>query len=257
MVAPLKRLGAIQTYAQQALGFTESFYKSARSYLPSAAEPLFSWVEDTATTYGAPYLTWAQDSSEKVLRTLDGKVDEAFAAAEGVADYTRSVHVKGVGQYTTAKDKAFGFWTAALDKAKTAVATNPIVEKTVAAGTAAKDGVVYWADPDKLVDLALAYYAKAIALPAVSFFVTTAEPVILRAGGLYAPAHDYLVAQPLYKQAWDLVFSTAGKVPELPVVKQVVDLGYPVVAPVVDPIGSNITKSKYLKQLTEHLAPAA
>jgi hypothetical protein len=94
------------------------------------------------------------------------QVDEAFAAADGVTDYTRTVHVKGVGRYNTAKDQAFGFITAAVDKAKTAIQTSPLVVQTAAAGKAAKDGIVYWADPDKLVDISLDLYSKAAALPA-------------------------------------------------------------------------------------------
>jgi hypothetical protein len=94
------------------------------------------------------------------------QVDEAFAAVGGVTDYSRSVHTKGVGQYNTAKDKAFGFITAAVDKTKTAITTSPVVVQTAAAGKAAKDGIVYWVDPDRLVDMTLNLYSKAAALPA-------------------------------------------------------------------------------------------
>jgi hypothetical protein len=77
---PLKRLGALQAYVLQALTMSEAFYKSARGYVPSAADPLLSWVEDAATTYGAPYVSWAQDSGEKLLRNLDSKVGMAGCA---------------------------------------------------------------------------------------------------------------------------------------------------------------------------------
>jgi hypothetical protein len=61
---------------------------------------------------------------------------------------------------------------------------------------------------------------------------------------------------PLYKTLWDLVWSTSSSVQESWAFQKAKEVAYPVLAPVADPMYSNITNSKYLKQLTAHLTPA-
>lgn len=56
---------------------------------------------------------------------------------------------------------------------------------------------------------------------------------------------------PLYKTLWDLVWSTSSTLQESWPVQKV----YPIVAPLADPLYSNIKGSKYLKQLETHLKP--
>lgn len=60
---------------------------------------------------------------------------------------------------------------------------------------------------------------------------------------------------PLYKTLWDLVWSTSSTVQDTWAYKKAMELGYPYLAPVADPVVSNITNSKYLKQLQSHLQP--
>jgi hypothetical protein len=72
--APLKRLAFVQGYTGSAITVAENVYKKARTYVPGAVEPYVRTAEDKATQVAAPYLTWAQDTSEKVLRTADGQV---------------------------------------------------------------------------------------------------------------------------------------------------------------------------------------
>ena len=60
---------------------------------------------------------------------------------------------------------------------------------------------------------------------------------------------------PLYKKMWELVFSTSSSVQDTWAFKKAVEVGYPFLAPVADPVYSNITNSRYLKQLQSHLQP--
>jgi hypothetical protein len=60
---------------------------------------------------------------------------------------------------------------------------------------------------------------------------------------------------PLYKTLWDLVWSTTSSVQDTWAFKKVMEVGYPYLAPVADPVVSNISNSKYLKQLQAHLTP--
>ena len=87
--APLKRLAFVQGYTGSAITVAENVYKKARTYVPGAVEPYVRTAEDKATQVAAPYLTWAQDTSEKVLRSADGQVREGLrdrAPAVGRAD---------------------------------------------------------------------------------------------------------------------------------------------------------------------------
>lgn len=61
---------------------------------------------------------------------------------------------------------------------------------------------------------------------------------------------------PAYKKLWDLVWSTSSSVQDSWAYKKAVSVSYPVLAPLADPVYSNIANSRYLKQLQSHLAPA-
>lgn len=69
-------------------------------------------------------------------------------------------------------------------------------------------------------------------------------------------ARTHTQSLPAYKQAWELVASTGSSLHDVWVVRKFLEVGYPLLAPVADPVVSNITNSKYLKQLQSHLAPA-
>lgn len=65
-----------------------------------------------------------------------------------------------------------------------------------------------------------------------------------------------LQSLPLYKTLWDLLWSTSSSVQDTWAFQKAKEVAYPFLAPVADPVYSNITNSKYLKQLTTHLQPA-
>lgn len=60
-----------------------------------------------------------------------------------------------------------------------------------------------------------------------------------------------LQALPLYKKVWELIWITGGQLQgSWPAQK-----AYAMLAPFADPLYSNVTNSKYLKQLETHLKP--
>jgi hypothetical protein len=69
-----KRLGFVSTYASQATSLAGHVYTQARTFVPGLAEPYVQQLEDTAITYGLPYVTVAQDTAEKVLGSVDAQV---------------------------------------------------------------------------------------------------------------------------------------------------------------------------------------
>jgi hypothetical protein len=80
-----------------------------------------------------------------------------------------------------------------------------------------------------------------------------ADPLITAGQTQYAKAHELVVMQPLYKKIYDLTAGIPALVADAPLVKA----GYPLVAPVADPVLANLSKSKVLKQLEGHLKPKA
>jgi hypothetical protein len=59
--------------------------------------------------------------------------------------------------------------------------------------------------------------------------------------------------QPLYKKVYDAAATIPGKVTETVIFKK----GYPLVAPVAEPVITNFSNSKVIKQLDDHLKPKA
>jgi len=250
----LKRLYFVQDYAQQAASLAESFYKKGRGFIPGFVEPYYSQAEDYAAKNGAPYLTWAQDTGDKFLRSVDGQFDTFANGLGGALNYSRDLHGKNMSTFNAAKSQYFGIVESLVNNVKAKLDPTPYVQKAVDTGKVYGEKAVYWADPDKVVDLGLEYYGKATSFGPVPKLKATAEPLLLK---YYTLLHDFVVANPLYKKGWDLAGSTATTVQGIPIVKKAVDIGYPYAAPFYDPVAANITKSKYLKQLETHLKPAA
>jgi len=253
----LKRLGFVQGYAQQAATLTESLYKTVRGYVPGFVEPYYGEAENLAATYGAPYLTWAQDTGDKFLKTIDSQLDGLANGAGGALNYSRDLHGKNMSTFNAAKSQYFGIVESLVNSVKAKLDPSPYVQKAVDTGKVVGEKAAVWVDPDKVVDLGVDYYKKAASYGPAPKIISTVEPYVPLLTKYYTAIHDVLVSNALYKSAWELVFSTATKAQEFPLVKKAVDVGYPIAAPFYDPVAANFTKSKYLKQLEEHLKPVA
>lgn len=240
--APLARLGFLQAYASSALVLAESSYKTARSFVPGFVEPYVQQLEETAVALGAPYLTAAQDTAEKVVRSVDAQVD-------GLLAYSADLHTKNLSTFTSAKDQYFGLVETSLASAKALLDPAPYVSW-------AGDKVAQYADPDKIVDTSLDVAGKVAAFGPVPKVLEIYDPLINAGVKTYGSVHDTVVSLPLYKKLWSLLFATSSTLQESWAVKKFLEVGYPVVAPVADPLVANVTNSKYIKQLQSHLEPA-
>lgn len=250
----LKRLYFLQDYAQLATSTLESGYKTVRGFVPSFVEPYFSQAEDLVTTHGAPYLTWAQDTADKFVRSVDGQVDAFANGLGGVLNYSRDQYGKNMSTFNAAKSEYYGVVESLVNNVKAKLDPTPYIQNAVETGKVYGEKAAYWADPDKVVDLGLEYYTMATSIGPVPKLKSAVEPSFIK---YYTLLHDVVVANPLYKKGWDVVGATAVTVQGIPIVKKVVDVGYPYAAPFYDPVAANFTKSKYLKQLEAHLKPVA
>lgn len=247
--ASLKRLGFVTGYAAQASSLAGSLYVSARTFVPGVVEPYVQQAEETALTFTAPYVTLAQDKAEKVLSTLDTQVDASVQALAGAVGYGRELHAKNLQTFNGAKERCFGLVESTVATAKALVDPKPYIAW-------ASDKVSYYVDPDKVLDTSFEVAGKVATFGPVPKVLETADPLIKTSKTAYDGLHDTLVSLPAYKQAWELVASTGSSLHDVWVVRKFLEVGYPLLAPVADPVVSNITNSKYLKQLQSHLAPA-
>eukprot|EP00882_Tetradesmus_deserticola_P002821 GHRQ01002999.1.p1 GENE.GHRQ01002999.1~~GHRQ01002999.1.p1 ORF type:complete len:252 (+),score=82.87 GHRQ01002999.1:143-898(+) len=244
----LKRLGFVQGYASQGYQTLEGVYKTTRSFVPGFVEPYAKQAEETAVSIAAPYFTMAQDTADKLLAGVDGQVDKSLQTLSGALDYSKDLHEKNMTTFNGAKDQYFGFVEATVDRIKALLDPSPYIQW-------ASGRVGYYVDPDKLVDTSVEYAGKVASFGPVPMVVDIADPLIKTSVKTYGSVHDTLVAMPLYKVAWDLVWSTSGTLQESWPAKKFTELAYPLLAPLADPVVTNVSNSKYLKQLETHLRP--
>jgi len=244
-----KRLGWVQAYAAQATGIAGNVYSQARTLVPGFAEPFVQQLEETAINLAVPYVTAAQDTAEKVLSGVDTQVDQSLGLVNNVLGYGRDLHSKNLATFNGAKEQAYSYVESSVQGVKALLDPTPYV-------TLVSDKVATYVDPDKIVDTSFEVAGKVATFGPVPKVLETADPLIKTSVKAYGGVHDTVVSLPLYKTLWELVWSTSSSVQDSWAFKKAVELGYPVLAPVVDPVYSNITNSRYLKQLQTHLTPA-
>jgi hypothetical protein len=87
----------------------------------------------------------------------------------------------------------------------------------------------------------------------VNKLLEAADPLISAGQSQYTKAHDMIVMQPLYKKLYDTATTLPAKAMDTTLYRK----GYPLVAPVADPVLSNWSNSKVIRQIDDHLKPKA
>lgn len=246
----LKRLDFVRGYSATALALGENLYRKLRGFVPAPAEPLLEQAEDTAAAIVAPLFAIAQDRAAELLNRVDGKVDIVLGSA---IDYSRELHTKNMGSFAAAKESYFGLIQGFVLRAKAALDPAPYL--AVAAGLAkrAAGAVAAYTNPDALVAAAASVYDSVAARPPVNKLLVAADPLITAGQSQYAKAHGLLVMQPLYKRLYDTAATLPAKAKDTAIYRK----GYPLVAPVADPVLSEWSNSKVIRQLDDHLKPKA
>lgn len=247
----LKRLGFVKSYAAWALGMGESTYKAARGFVPAFADPYIAQAEDAAVSYAAPLVASANDKAAELLSAVDAKLDGALGAVDGTLQYSRDLHAKNMSSFASAKEGAFGFVEGYVNATKAALDPQRYVDYAAGIGKSVVDTIAAYADPDKLVAAASTLYQRFSSQGPLLKVLELADPVITASQSQYGKMHGMLVGQPLYKKLYETVSSVPAKVADTALYRK----GYPLVAPVADPVISNFTKSKVIKQLDAHLKP--
>lgn len=240
----LKLLAFVKTYAAAAVAKGESLYKKARTFVPAAVDPYVVTLEDKAAAISAPYVSLATDKAAEALSFADTKVSS-------VLEYSRELHSKNMGSFSAAKDSYFSTVEGLVNAAKAALDPSRYVAYATDLGKSLSTAVAAYVDPDKAAASLTSLYEKLAAVGPAPKVLELASPYISAGTTQYTKAHDLLVGQPLYKKLYDTAFALPAKVQETALFGKV----YPLVAPVTDPVVSNFTNSKVLKQLDDHLKP--
>lgn len=247
----LKRLGFILGYVNAAVSITEGVYKKARSFVPGFVEPYVGQAEDTVTSFGAPYYTWAQDLASKVLQTADQQVDSAASTLSSGLDFSRELHGKNMKAFNTAKDSYFTWLESTVDKVKSVANPWPYAQWGIDTAKTTWDKVVDYVDPDKLVD----GVAKVTTYAPVAKALDLGEPVIKPIEAQYKKGHDYLVTNPTYSKLYKNVETSLTSASTSPYFQKAYSALWTVAEPVAGPLYDNFARSKYLAQLADHLKP--
>ncbi|KAF6260823.1 hypothetical protein COO60DRAFT_1700162 [Scenedesmus sp. NREL 46B-D3] len=190
----------------------------------------------------------AQDTADKLLAGVDCQVDKSLQTLSSALDYSKDLHEKNMNTFNGAKDQYYGFVDGTVDRIKALLDPSPYVQW-------ASGKVEYYVDPDKLVDTTVEYAGMVASFGPVPKVVEIADPLIKTSVKTYGSVHDTVVAMPLYKKVWQLVWSTSGTLQESWPAKKFTEVAYPLLAPLADPVVTNVSNSKYLKQLETHLRP--
>lgn len=247
----LKRLGFVRSYTSAFVGYGEGVYRKARSYVPGVAEPYVGQLEDSTTALAAPLIARVQDKAAELLAAVDGKVDGLFGTVASTLEYSRDLHAKNMGSFSAAKESYYSLIEGVVNTTKAALDPQRYVQYAAEIGKSVVDTVIMYADPDKIAALASGVVDKVATQAPVVKVLEIADPFIAKGQTQYIKAHDLLVVQPLYKKLYDTATAIPSKVQDTTFYKR----GYPLVAPVADPVYTNFANSKVIKQLDEHLKP--
>ena len=76
----LKQLGGVKQLASGTTEVIANVYAATKSKLPQGVQQQVNSVEQTVSQYTSPYITTAQDQSERLLHTVDDRVrSDAYA----------------------------------------------------------------------------------------------------------------------------------------------------------------------------------
>lgn len=249
----LKRLNFVQGACNSGAGLVDGVYKRARGFVPAFAEPQVKQLEDTAASLGAPYLNWAQDTAQRALAFMDGKVDFALNTA-GISPEAHDEHLK---TFETARAEYFTWIEKTVEAIKEKLNPYPYVQSAADTLKVSLDKAVALSDPDKVVDAAHKAWEQFAAIGPVAGLLKASEPVVSPATTTALKVADGVLASPLYATAYNTAVSTLSTVEELSLYKKAKDLVYPVVKPIADPVYENFTRSHVVKQVEEYLKPKA
>jgi hypothetical protein len=255
-----KRLGFVEylaVYAWQSATYFDKLYSSLRTYVPSSLQPYLTKAEDVVTANTASFVTSSQDFGGKALHVLDDKVDYLITTFLSSKTAFATVHDQNLHHYYSAMKTYFdavikqGDWVAdKLSPIKTVQAARDSLHAAVAAS---------WdmTDLDKAVETVHQAWLKFASVPAVSSLLSTAEPYTQPSFGYLQSAHDWLVANPMYKKTLDSTSASLRWYLETPPARMAKSWIYPALAPIADPALDKLSKSRAVQQAMEYWKPTA
>jgi len=260
----MKHLEFLRAYGQYYCTKVAYAYSSSRSLLPASCRTGLRSIEDRVSHIGAPLFTNLQQGGERVLWTLDSKVDSIVKVAQQAMQPRALSDARAEHQLVVAEASQ-----ARKDYLQQIVESVHYLREHGITGTAkqAMSSILSKVDEVQslpaereseglyLVNGVHDAWAKLAALPPVSRVIESAQPSIDFTQRKYGAAHDAVVASQTYNRALEAAAEVLQRVQESPLYKAAAGRLYPAISGIADPAIERIANSSYTKAVVDHLKP--
>jgi hypothetical protein len=260
----MKHLEFLRVYGQYYCTKVAYAYNSSRSLLPASCRTGLQSIEERVTHISAPYLAGLQQGSERVLWTLDSKVDSIVKVAQEVMQPrvlsdARAEHQLVVAEASQARKAYLQQIVESVHYLREHGITGTAKQALGAILSKVDEAQSLPADRESegltLVNGVHDAWAKLAALPPVKGVIETAQPSIDFTQRKYGDAHDAVVASATYNRALEAAAEVLQRVQDSPLYKAAAGRLYPAISGIADPAIERITNSSYTKAVVEHLKP--
>lgn len=260
----MKHLEFLRVYGQYYCTKVAYAYNSSCAFLPNSCRTGLRSIENKVTNISAPLLTGLQQGSERVLWSLDSKVDSIVKVAQKAMQpkalsEARAEHELVVAEASEARK---AYLQQVLDSLQ-------YLREHGLAGTAkqAVSAIVSRVDEAQrlpadresealpLVRNVQDAWSKLASSPPVTKLIETAQPSIDFTQRKYGDAHDAVVASATYNRALEAAAEVLQRLQDSPIYRAAAGRLYPMVSGVADPAIEKIANSSYTKAVVDHLKP--
>lgn len=262
----LQRLAFVRDASILGAEYASNLYGTVKSRLPAFAKARAEKAEDLVSQIANPYYQKALDTAEALLLYTDAKADSAIVVGSDAYAKT-SARVRSAVRPDVLSEKAARTRDVLVVKVQqtlTVVKENGVVGTVKLTTEQAFKLVrtvssVFFDETSQAVNYSRATYKKAVDLThdrasgVYNFALNKSQKVVDVAQAKTQQAHDILVKQPLYKDAYERTNTIIGAAQDTVVYKATVKRIYPYVAPVYEPTFEKI--EPYYKSTVNYWKP--
>eukprot|EP01026_Neomeris_dumetosa_P039690 TRINITY_DN32652_c0_g1_i1.p1 TRINITY_DN32652_c0_g1~~TRINITY_DN32652_c0_g1_i1.p1 ORF type:complete len:288 (-),score=27.48 TRINITY_DN32652_c0_g1_i1:334-1152(-) len=249
----LKQLQFVKDAGEYVSSTGQTVYATGRSLVPNFAESTVQVVEKVVKNVTEPLLS----RGEVLLQVADKQVDNVV----GKFQETYNKQVEGQKESMERFKQAREQYLKKVEEAMEFVKSKGVTGTTKAGVETVQKAIVEARQqiPSLLSKTASSSIEKVtdawnalIATQAVNKLIETTKPSVDYALGVYKNAHDVVVQDPRYSQAFQYGANVVSKVQESPVYQKISEKVSPYVSPTIEKVQS----SKYYNAVVDHLKPA-
>lgn len=248
----LKHLDFLRAYGQYYFAKLAHVYSSSRECLPASCKAGLSSIESRVLGLSAPLIDGLQNSGERVLCNLDGKVDAVMrvfhakaALAEGQEGGEHSPAYLARLEESLQLVKERGVTGTA--RQVVAAVLKRLEESYKGPSEAGSSLQLTAADADA--------WERLVAHPTVSRLLERAQPSIQYTQKKYESAHDAVVASAAYSRTVEAAAEVLQRVADSALYRLAAERLYPAISGIADPALERLANSAYTRAVVQHLKP--